>query len=323
MSLNKIFPLILILLFLPIQSKAFLGIGKRYEQKQKIEAAREAYAKGNYHEAIKIAQNFLMENQDAPERRHRRIYLVLGNAYAALNDYDHALLTYNEALEVLPKDTGLNLALANLYYKTELYDKAIEFYNKALQLNQNNRDALLGLGRSYLKIGFLSKSRQYFKEYLAQKGQKDNSVYYDYAVANFLSHNQNTALEYVQKAKEINDTDPDVYFLIAKIYNNLNNTEEAKNNIDKALQLSNNRQDILLTSLLWKAYDKNTAKEALKEVKNYQKQNPDSQLAIFIEGISLVMQGKKQQAIKVFKKIQEKNDDSFIKDVATQIVKNN
>ncbi|MBO4707649.1 MAG: tetratricopeptide repeat protein [Elusimicrobiaceae bacterium] len=323
MSLNKILPLFLILLFLPLQSKALLGLTKRLDQKQKITAAREAYAKGNYEQAIEISKNFLMENQEAPKRRSRRIYSVLGNAYAALNDYDHALLIYNEALEVLPKDIELNLALANLYYKTELYDKAIEFYNKVLLLDKDNSNAMLGLGKSYLQIGFLSKSRQYFKDYLNKKGQKDNSVYYDYAVANFLSNNQNIALEYAQKAQEIDGNNPNIYFLIAKIYSTLNETEKAIDNIDKALELSNNREDILLTSLLWKAYRKDTAKEALKEIKDYQKQNPNSQLAVFIEGVSLLTQGQKQKAINVFKKIQNQNEDSFIKEIAEQIIKNN
>ena len=323
MSFNKIFVLFLITLFLPLQSEAFLGIIKRFDQKQKITAAREAYAKGNYQEAIEIGQKFLTENQEAPKRRARRIYLVLGNAYAALDDYDHALLTYNEALEVLPKDLELNLALANLYYKTELYDKAIEFYNRALQIDKDNPKALLGLGRAYLKIGFLSKSRHYFKDYLNQNKEKDASVYYDYAISNFLSNNLNMAIEYAQKAQEIDNNNPDIYFLIAKIHNNLNENKMANENINKALQLSDNREDILLTSLLWKAYKKDTANEALTEIKEYQKQNPNSQLAVFIEGISLLTQGKKQKALSIFKKIKEQNNDSFIKQIAEQIIKNN
>lgn len=323
MSLNKILALLLILIFLPLQGKAFFNLTKRFDQKQKITAAREAYAKGNYQEAINIGQKFLSENQEAPKRRFRRIYVVLGNAYAALNDYDHALLIYNEALEVLPKDTELNLALANLYYKTELYDKAIEFYNKVLSLDDDNSNALLGLGRAYLQIGFLSKSRQYFENYLNQTGQKDNSVYYDYALANLRSNNHEIALEYANKAKEIDENNPDIYFLISKIYITLHEKEKANENISKALQLSNNREDILLTSLLWKAYNQNTAKEALRGIKDYQKQNSNSQLAIFIEGVSLLTQGKKQKALTVFKKIAEQNEDSFIKEVATKILKNN
>ena len=323
MSLNKIFTLSLILLFLPLQSKAIFGLTKRSDQKQKIAAAREAYSQGNYQEAIEIGQKFLIENQEAPKRRFRRIYLVLGNAYSALNDYDHALLNYNEALEVLPKDIELNLALADLYYKTELYDKSIEFYNKVLSLDKDNPQALLGLGRAYLEIGFLSKSRQYFKHYLKKDTKKSPSVYYDYAMANFLSNIQDIALEYAQKAQEKDKNNPDTYFLIAKIYNTLNQNDEANKNINKALELSNNREDILLTSLLWKSYKKETANEALKEIKEYQKQNPSSQLAVFIEGISLLTQDNKQKALTVFKKIQQQNEDSFIKKITEQIIKNN
>lgn len=323
MSLNKIIILSLCLLFLPLQSKAIFGLAGRAEQKQKIAAAREAYAKGNYGQAIQICKDFLMQNQDAPKRRTKRIYFVLGNTYTTLEDYDNALLTYNEALELLPKDVELNLALADLYYKTELYDKAIEFYNKALKFDEGNMPALLGLGRAYFKIGFLSKSRQYFKEYLEQPGQKDPSIYLDYANVNFLSNNSNVALNYAAKAAKLEEENPDIYFLKAKIYNNLNSLQQARVNIDKALMLAPQREDILLTSMLWKAYEKDTAQTAFKEIKEYQKQNPQSQLAIFIEYLSLINQGKKQEALKVLKQVQGQEQDSFIKNISTEILKNN
>ncbi len=319
---NKLLPLFLVLLFLPLQSNAFLGITKRFEQKQKISSAREAYAKGDYEETIKICQEFLMQNQEAPKRRTRRIYTVLGDAYAALGDYDHALLTYNQALEVLPKDVSLNLSLANLYYKTELYDKAIEFYNKTLQLDKNNSKAILGLARAYLKTGFLSKSRQYFKDYLEQNKNISADIYYDYATANFLSNNLNNALEYAKKVKNLNP-DADTYFLTAKIYKAFNDNEQAEENIKTALHLSQNRKDIFLTHLLWKSYKQNSAADALAEIKNFQKNNPSSQLAVFIEGNALLTQGKKQKAFDVFKKLENQNKDSFIKEVAKQILKNN
>ena len=323
MSLSKIIIFSLCLLLLPLQSNAIFGLAGRLEQKQKIAAAREAYAKGNYGEAIKICEDFLMQNQDAPKRRTRRIYFVLGNTYVALGNYDKALLTYNEALELLPEDVELNLALANLYYKTELYDKAIEFYNKTLQFDEENSEALLGLGRTYIKIGFLSKARQYFKEYLEQPGDKDPSINYEYANVNFLSNNLNTALDYALKAKKADNNNPDIYFLMAKVYNNLNAPKQARDYIDVALHLSNNREDILLTSLLWKAYETDTANLAYKEIKEYQKQNPESQLAIFIEFISLLKQNKKNEALKVLKKIEMKKDDSFIKTISQKILMNN
>ena len=322
MFLSRKLIIFFIILFLPLQSHALFGLAGRAEQKQKISAARKAYKEGDYQESINICRDFLIQNQDAPKRRARRIYVILGDAYAALGDYDHALLTYNEALEVLPKDISLNLALANLYYKTELYDKAIEFYNKVLKLDEDNPNALLGLGRAYLQTGFLSKSRQYFQDYLSEEDQAESSAYYDYAVANFLSNNNDIAMEYALKAEKADKNNPDIYFLIAKIYNALNDEKQAEENINKALMLDGNRQDIFLTSLLWKAYKPQNASEVLNEIKAYQKQNPSSQLAICIEGTALLTEGEKQKAITVFKKIQKQNEESFIKEVATKIVNN-
>ena len=133
----------------------------------------------------------------------------------------------------------------------------------------------------------------------------------------------NTALEYAAKAQETDVNNPDIYFLIAKIYNALNDPQKAKENMDNALKYSLNRKDILITSILWKANDAETAKEALEEIKEYQKQDPESRLAVFIEGLALLKQGKKQNAITVFKKIQNSNEDSFIKEVAKEIIKEN
>ena len=321
MSLNKIF-IFFLLLLLPLQSMAILGFSGRKEQHQKIAAAREAYAKGNYGEAIRISQDFLTQNQDAPKRRARRIYIVLGDTYAALGDYDHALLTYQAALELLPKDADLNLSLADLYYKTELYDKAIEFYKKTLKYDKNNSSALLGLGRSYL-IGFLSQSRQYFKEYLDGNDNPDNTVYYDYSFVNFLSNKQSIALEYALKMKEITPHNPDTYFLIAKIHNSLNERSLAIENIEKAVELSNKREDIFLTAMLWKSYEKEYTDEALKEIKIYQKDHPQSQLAVIIEAISYLSKGKKDKYFKTLQKIQNSNKNSFIKKAVQQILKNN
>jgi len=322
MSLNKII-IFSLLLLLPMQSMAIFGLAGRAEQKQKIAAAREAYSKGNYGEAIRISQDFLAQNQDAPKRRTRRIYVVLGDTYKALGDYDHALLTYQAALELLPKDPGLNLVLADLYYKTELYDKAINFYQKTLEYNKNNPAALLGLARAYLKIGFLSQSRQYFKEYLGKNANTDNSVLYEYALVNHLSNKQNVALHYALRMKKEEPENPDVYFLIAKIYNSLNATESAVENIEKAIELSNSREDILLTALLWKSYNEKYAYTALKEIKAYQKENPQSQLAVMIEAISFLTLGKKDKYFETLKKIKNKNDNSFINQTVQEILKDN
>ncbi len=74
----------------------------------------ETYSKGDYAAAITIWQSILDEGQESGE-----LYYNLGNAYYRLGDYAHAILQYERAARLMPRDkeTKENLALA--YSKTE------------------------------------------------------------------------------------------------------------------------------------------------------------------------------------------------------------
>ncbi len=73
-----------------------------------------AYSQGNYDNAIAAWQSILDDGQESGE-----LYYNLGNAYYRLEDYAHAILNYERAARLMPRDkeTKENLALA--YSKTE------------------------------------------------------------------------------------------------------------------------------------------------------------------------------------------------------------
>ncbi len=73
-----------------------------------------AYSKGDYTTAIVVWQSILDDGQESGE-----LYYNLGNAYYRLGDYAHAILNYERAARLMPRDkeTKENLALA--YSKTE------------------------------------------------------------------------------------------------------------------------------------------------------------------------------------------------------------
>ena len=76
--------------------------------------AKSAYAKGDYHSTVYITQEFLLKNSG--RRGAKEAYIMLGNAYKAMGQYDKAMLKYTEAIEFYPKDEDLTLALADIYY---------------------------------------------------------------------------------------------------------------------------------------------------------------------------------------------------------------
>jgi len=111
MRLNKkhIFK-ILVLSFL------FFTISKSHSQNNNsiFDSANYHYSKGNYDKAIQLYQRILNKNVEAPQ-----LYFNLGNAYYKTNRIGLAILYYEKAKKLSPKDEDVenNLTLSGL--KTE------------------------------------------------------------------------------------------------------------------------------------------------------------------------------------------------------------
>ncbi|MDR0952829.1 MAG: tetratricopeptide repeat protein [Elusimicrobiota bacterium] len=322
MCLNKTILLFLLLTFLPTaQAYSFLGLGGRAEQKATIAAVREASSKGDYDTVIELSEEFFTRNINAPKRRLKRIYLLLGNAYKNRGDYDKALLTYSEAREFYPKDIDLNLALADIYVVGELTDKAVEVYKNILKLDKDNNPAKLGLARAYLSEGLSIRASDLFEEYINNKGETNGLVYYDYALSKFMANDYNKALSLAQEAASFGET-ADIIFLIAKIYKAQGEEKKAFDTIKLASQMDKTRNDILLLRGLWLAYDEDYQAEALEIANNYLKDKPQSQLANFIKFLANKRAGDNTEASKNLKAITSSEGNGFTKQVALKLTEN-
>jgi tetratricopeptide (TPR) repeat protein len=95
-----------------------LIISKSYSQNNNttivFDSANYQYSKGNYEKAIQFYESILAANIEAPE-----LYYNLGNGYYKINQIGLAILNYEKAKKMTPKDEDIenNLMLANL--KTE------------------------------------------------------------------------------------------------------------------------------------------------------------------------------------------------------------
>jgi tetratricopeptide (TPR) repeat protein len=107
---NKHIYKILVLSFL------FFTISKSYSQNNKslFDSANYQYSKGNYDKAIQLYERIVNNNVEAPE-----LYFNLGNAFYKTNRIGWAVLYYEKAKKLSPKDEDVenNLTLAAL--KTE------------------------------------------------------------------------------------------------------------------------------------------------------------------------------------------------------------
>jgi len=318
MYLNRILVLISFL-FLTLNTNAFLGLEKRSEQKELLAKARAEFAAGNYQETIKLMKDFTLK--DAPKRRIKRAYDLIAKSYIAMQEYDKALLTLNEALEFYPKDLDLRLSLAEVYFLCDLNSRAIEEYTYILEQDKNNAKANLGLARAMLKEGVYGKACNYFKQYVDLTDTKDASVYYDYAKSHYLANNFAPALELALISFE-HEPSADTKLLIAKIYRSQNKIDKAIQTIRDAWLMDINKEDTFLTYALWLAYDKKTADQGLEMAWDYLSNHPKNRLALFIEYVSYTRLGKNKKAQETLKEIESLGGKGFIDTLAHKLLEN-
>lgn len=130
-----------------------------------------------------------------------QVYYNLALSYQSMKDYDRAVVNYNKFLELKPDDyEGLyNLALA--YFLKEEYSKAIEFFEKSIQIKQEE-DGIKSLILAYLN-----------------------------------NNEQQKAIDFAEKVLESFKDGANLYYSIAKVFENKNSLNKDFTYIDVAIEM--------------------------------------------------------------------------------------
>ena len=320
MCLNKsvIFIFVFLLLFPFVKAEAFFGNAANKAQKNIIASLEESYRAGDYDGVEELGREFLIKYPSASKNRLKKVYLLLGLAYIGEGQKDKAMLIYNEAAEFLPKDTEILLALGYIYLDGGLTDNAKSIYNKVLKFDEDNKDAFLGLARAYFQEGFFSKASFYFNKYEESGAKEPDDFLYYYATSEYLSNNNDTALQIAFRSL-IFKPDADGFMLIAKIYKNKGDWDNAVVYLDKALESNPSRKDIYMIKMLWFAFNLQTSDQALKMAEEILIQDKQDRLALFAKYIALFRQGRFNKAKEQLEKIVAQEGDGFIERVAQKI----
>ena len=65
-------------------------------------------------------------------------YILEGNMYSNMKDYDKALEYYNKALALSPNDPGIHVLIANTYYMATRIEDSLKSYRYAVNLVPEN-----------------------------------------------------------------------------------------------------------------------------------------------------------------------------------------
>jgi tetratricopeptide (TPR) repeat protein len=142
---------------------------------------------------------------------YKNAYLLLGNCYNYLKQYDQAIASYRKALEL---DPGYEEAFTNLkvtlqqagrFYGEEQGDlaRAIQYLEQAYQMDANDYETVRLLGVAYGVGGNVQRAIEYFTKGV-ELAPNNAGAWYDLGSAYYNAQMPEQGNAYIQKALEIN-----------------------------------------------------------------------------------------------------------------------
>lgn len=227
-------------------------------------------------------------------------YSILSSIYIAEDRFEEAEDSLRKALKLSPSDSEIFLNYGVLCAKMQKKHKAIEMLKKSKFLNPTNMHVYFILGVMLFETDKISEAFNEFKQLEEMNPNYKNLDYY-LALCYKKEKNHIAVLEYANRALSKDNLNPSIYILLAQTYINLNrkdealkiflygeekgikdfefylswgisllrmnNTKEAKEKLQKALEIKENNSTALyrLGCCFYKEKDFQNAKELFKK----------------------------------------------------------
>ncbi|MCL5035624.1 MAG: tetratricopeptide repeat protein [Chloroflexi bacterium] len=133
----------------------------------------------------------------------------LGHVYLARKEYDKAEAAFRKSIEINPETPGGYIGLGLLLNELKKYDKAEEAYKKVLVLNPANIFANVGIADSLLGRGDVDQALALYQKTLDKAGSHSASIYISIGKALMNKGMTDQAAEQFRKAGLINSYEAD------------------------------------------------------------------------------------------------------------------
>lgn len=228
--------------------------------------AKAYYFNSEPEKAIKIYKQALSyeENDD--------IYYSIALAYKKLNDYENIILNYKKAIEINPKNYSALYNLSLAYKDIKDINNAIFYAEKCIEIRNDDDDIFALLSGYYedkkdyelsiealrraifinnkkyiyfYNLGVLLSKKEHFNEAEAayMKSIELNNTHiesYINLASLYKNKDNNKALEYLQKAYDINQTDENLLLSLAQTFRLLYRNRESIEILEKLTQNNKN-----------------------------------------------------------------------------------
>lgn len=220
--------------------------------------------------------------------------LDLAVKYVSDNDFEKAILAYNEAISIDSKDPRPYQGLARIYTLQGKYDDAQDAYDKGLNAvsNDNKQTLQLGLAGMYIDQNKLSEAEKTF-EGIKTSNPNCLEAYWGIAMINQKKGDNGKAEAILYQAVEKNPNEYRGYNILALFLQQNGKSKEAFDNLITSLELEINQQEAypVLTDVYQEKWP-----ELLAQAANLSNQQVASMLKFF----SFYSAGDNEKAIQIY-----------------------
>jgi len=274
----------------------------------KMRLADEYLAQKRWEEGAHIIESILKEKEDMPapiisgKVRLNLMKKVL-DAYEHLHYYNKAVATLKKVLINSPEDLDLRLRLAELLEKKGRLKEAVEQYTIILpQLTRNEKIVYMkNIGYLLFQTSQKNKALQWYLK-AAKYDKKDPNLYYNIGSIYDDLGKPKLAEEYLRLALELKKDDIEGRLRLGQSLFNKNKLTEAKRYVNEILK--KNPHDLEALILLANIAEKEGDKEALRNIyKQIVSHDPKNKIILFNLGVLETEQGNLQKGLHYFERL--------------------
>ena len=274
----------------------------------KMRLANEYLSQKRWKEGAHIIESILKENKDMPtpiisgEASLNLMKKVL-DAYDHLHYYAKAIDTLKKILIDSPEDLDLRLRLAELLEKKGRLKEAVEQYTIILpQLTRSEKIVYMkNIGYLLFQVGQKNKALQWYLK-AAKYDRKDPNLYYNIGSIYDDLGKSKLAEKYLRLALESKEDDIEGRLRLGKSLFNKNKLTEAKRYVNEILKRNPHHLEalILFANIVEKEGDKEALRNIYKEIVSH---DPKNKIILFNLGVLETEQGNLKKGLHYFERL--------------------
>jgi len=284
----------------PQKRTAFLHTAVKEEKDNfqiKMRLADEYMAQKKWKERAHIIEGILKEKEDP------NLLKKVLDAYEHLHSYNKVIATVKKILIHSPEDLDLRLRLAELLEKKGRLKEAAEEYTTILpKLTRNERIVCMkNIGYLLFQAGQKNKALHWYLE-AAKYDKKDPNLYYNIDSIYDELGKPTLAEKYLRLALKLKKDDIEGRLRLGHSLFNKNKFKEAKRYVNEVLKRNPNHLEalILFANIVEKEDDKDALRNIYKQIVSH---DPKNKIILFNLGVLETEKGNLKKALHYFEKL--------------------